>query len=284
MASEKDEHNSNEEIDFRDYLVYTPQEEYIDYPRRIYGGKNERKTSKKMKKHELIKEFKKVFSEINAKVIKDDDLAYYVLEFHSSPISSKYERILKRMQINLLSFLDKNQKTALVQSSFDIEGTLSTESRDIIKSIRLHSMQEKVEDTLRGKKSKEQVIINTIPNIPVERIHKHLSKIRNYINQHGGQNINSLIDKTNLRGSVIAYTDGRLIERLGEDSDIIFSVYTVPEMILLEINKRKKKKQVVSNSALVASTLNISENEDTYEIIEIRASRKNLAGISRQGN
>jgi hypothetical protein len=48
LSGKNEDDSTRDGVDFRDYLVYTPQEEYIEYPRRVYGGKNERKTYKKI--------------------------------------------------------------------------------------------------------------------------------------------------------------------------------------------------------------------------------------------
>jgi len=269
LTSGGEDSYKNEDLHIDDYLIYTPNEEYISYPKRVYGGKNQKKTSDtKKKREELVTDFKNILSEISQKELKDDDSAYFVLEFLSKPLSSKYERILRQMEVHLLSFLDKDQKTALVESGYDIEGRIPHESRDVIKNIRLLAIHEKLEEELRGKRSQEQVIINTIPNVSVEKIVTHLDKIRNYINHHGGEAINSLIDKANLRGSIIAHTNGKLLETLVENSDIVLSAYKVPEIVISEINKRRKKKSR-GESVFVSSSLEKPRGTDDYEIIEI---------------
>jgi hypothetical protein len=85
----------------------------------------------------------------------------------------------------------------------------------------------------------------------------------------GGEVINSLIDKANLRGSIISHTNGQILESLVENSDIVLSAYKVPEIVISEIDRRRKKKKSREESVFVTSSLEKSGGRDDYEIIEI---------------
>lgn len=269
------------DIDFRNFLTFIPDKYSIPFTRKIRGGRGPRVKIAKKKKDELVEEFTTTLSGIDHKEIKDDDSAYFVLEFHASPLSSKYERLLNRMRVNLLAFLDREQKTALVESSynFDLE-SVSSETRDILKAIRLMKPSEKIEESLRGSKSNELVIINTVPNVPLDKILNHMEKVQQFIRQNDGEVVTNLIDKENLRGSVIVQTTGELLERLADNSTVVLSAYKVPKMIMSSIKRRRKKQRVRSDEeySIVASSLNenVPQNDTSYEIVEIDSGARDL--------
>lgn len=269
-----------------DYIIYKPIHDTIPYKQRIvFGGRNRpRMKTPKKKKKELAEEFSSTLSTISQSEVKDDDNAHFVLEFHSSPVSSKYERVLRSMQVRLLAFLDRSQKTALVESPISAErDRVVRETRDIIKSIRPLSVEEIVGDSLADIRDKELIIINTIPNVSEEKIREYLEKIRTYVNDHNGEAISSLIDTHNLRGSIVAYADNTLMKALAEHSSLVFSEYRIPETVLSIVKKRKKSRVKEQDRELfVTSSAQATENKqqmftaDDYEVIEIDSGIKML--------
>lgn len=278
----EDNQNIREPTEFHtNYIIYEPIEDRINYKPRVVFGRKKKKPVKipKKKKKELIEDFSITLASVTQKEIKDDDFAYFVLEFFSSPVSWRYERVLRNMQIKLLAFLDKAQRRALVESRTDISGDrVVKETREIVKNVRPQNSEEKIEEALRGSKEKTLVIVNTIPNIDVDKILQHTQKIRNYINHHNGEALYDLIDRQNARGSVLAYATGELVESLANNSTIMFSAYRVPETILSVINKKRQKKKISSEASLALSSLDShnSKQDQEYEIIEIDSGAKDL--------
>jgi hypothetical protein len=229
---------------------------------------------------DVMGEFDSAISSVNQKPMKDEDQAYFVIEFQSAPMSRKYERILDQIQVNLLAFLDKGQKMALVASSYDIDKErITKEVGDVIKTIRDRYPTEIISEDVLKSTSNETVIINTIPNLAVERIIEHIQRIQKYINQHEGEALNALIDKENRRGSVIANVKGEVLEKLANESTIILSAYKVPETIMSVIRERRRKRKQVEPPVFAASSEESASRISTdsqFEIIEIDSGVKIL--------
>jgi hypothetical protein len=262
---------------YYEYLKYEPQESFIEVPNRVFGGKkSKRMTVLKRGKSELVQEFTDTLSTVNNKPIKDETYAYFVLEFHSAPLSKKYFRLMDEMKVHVVTFLDKSQKTALVESRYDVDlKKVSNEVRDIVKKVRPLEASEKIEPSLLNTIVDENVIINTIPNVPIDKITSHLTKISRYITRYQGEFYTSLLDKENKRGSVVVKTNGEVLEKLANESSIILSAYKVPDLIISIIRKRKRKKNRQSELTL-SSIEPHSHNLNTYDIIEIDSGTKIL--------
>ncbi|AIF85029.1 subtilase family protease [Candidatus Nitrososphaera evergladensis SR1] len=260
-------------------VFYTPIEEFVDFnPRKVFGGKKKVQYAKKSKK-ELVEDYEKTISRVSNSSIKDDEFAYFLLEFYSNPTSGRYARVLQEMNMTLLAFLDKSQKKALVQSPYaDPLEVIVKESREIIKKIRPLDREEKIAPDLVNFAGNATVIVNTIPNIPAPKIEQHMSKIREFIQQHQGEPLNGLIDRENLRGSIIAKVNGETLRQLADDSSVILSVYKVPNVILSALGKRKRRITGDSTRAITASSMVTDDSSSTnrYEVIEIDSGVKIL--------
>jgi hypothetical protein len=266
---------NNREINYHGKdIFYQPKEDYIEFsPRKVFGGKKKVRYTKKSKK-ELVEDYKVTISSVLNKHLKDENFAYFVLEFQSSPTSRRYYRILKEMNMTLLAFMDKQQKKALVQSPYaEASEVIVNESRDIIKNIRPLDVKEKLAPDLTNIASEATVIINTIPNVSPEKIETHMTLVKQFIQGREGQPIDGLLDRENRRGSVIARVKGQVLSELANESSVVLSIYRVPKVILSAVKKRKQELKQNRSQMIVASSLDVQDTppspSDKYEVVEI---------------
>jgi len=177
--------------------------------------------------------------------VRDEELAYYVLETVTSTYHPDSVAVLKKLNARVLVHIDPTKNKVLVEAQLgrlrevaDSEHTKTFENN--VHLLRPLRIDEKISEDIRDSewaRANDRIIIELVPNIDKEKREEYLEKTTKYLQELGLAKIESTADRyLKASGLMISKASLSQSKEIANDNNLIYRISRAPP-----IKKSSKK-------------------------------------------
>jgi hypothetical protein len=181
-----------------------------------------------------------------------DESAYFVIDFKIKGDHPWINNLLKKLQLDLLTFLDKEKTKALVTSEIDIldRAVKSVEEfpksyKNLVFDIRPVKLEEQIDkeiiDDEKWRRESKAVDIYIVPNIEIEKLTHYVNLAKKFLQSSTSEIQKILIDEYSKTGMLSVNTDYVTTSTLLQKSSFVYKVCATPKIGVQRTRKNKLK-------------------------------------------
>lgn len=184
-------------------------------------------------------QIKKTHEKIFRVALRDEELAYYIIETENQLDHPTSKGVLERFNARILCYNDDSKNSVLVEAPLNKLKELSEGKHLRVLESNIHLIRPlKIEETL-GRyiedpdwaKNNERVLIEIMPNIEDDKRIKYLSQLKRYLGEIGLRILGSPSeDYLNENGMLLSVASISQAQEIAQNSNFIFKIFRTPQI------------------------------------------------------
>jgi len=205
----------------------------------------------------VYEQIAKTYESIIEDTLRDEELAYYIVEFFSSVVHSNSKKVIDKLEGKILLHIEPLRSRVLIESPLEKLMEISKEKQYKYMENNIHIIRPLHNEEIlainitddKWLNNNDEILIEVIPNTSNEKKSEYVKKTMDYVDDLHIQILNTPSDEfLKSKGIIVAKASVEQCYKIIENSNIIYKIYSSP---------RVNKNNVTSNSKGVKTVTNI---------------------------
>lgn len=210
-------------------------------PRFEYEGEDE---DREYNRQEIKDQVRATAHELSDRPLRYEDQVFFVIDFAASPSSNQVEKVLNRLDADILAYLNREHTRVLVSGSarelFRLYNKVPGYFKDWVHLIRPLTRKEKISSELATDSPKSRILfVRIMPNLKEQEKSIYMEKLKTYLREQGAEIFHE--DVTSEKGVIVTQTKNAVAQNLVDNSTFVYHVKPAPEAVAAKIKSMTRR-------------------------------------------